>query len=152
MKLQRKQVYSISLPVCTGYQHYFLHPIFTFIEYKTMLPVVLYYPLVTVSNVVFHQCLYGWSLHNRHGVIGGHTSIGQSDVSFLWRDIHPDQSRLSHCQTRGTFKLTPVPNVLLRFTGWTTYFLETVCNGVEQGLRYVFSCLVGVSKMSAQSE
>ncbi len=27
-----------------------------------------------------------------------------------------------------------------------------VCNGVQQGLRYVFSCLVGVSKMSAQSE
>ncbi len=24
-------------------------------------------------------------------------------------------------------------------------------NGVQQGLRYVFSCLVGVSKMSAQS-
>ncbi len=31
--------------------------------------------------------------------------------------------------TWGTFKFTPVPNVLLRFLGWTC-FLETVCNGV----------------------
>ncbi len=30
----------------------------------------------------------------------------------------------------GTFKFTPVPNVLLRFLGWTTCFLETVCNGI----------------------
>ncbi len=30
----------------------------------------------------------------------------------------------------GTFKLRPVPNVLLRFSGWATCFLETVCNRV----------------------
>ncbi len=34
-------------------------------------------------------------------------------------------------------------------SGLNTCFLETVCNGVQQGLRYVLSCLV--SKMSAQS-
>ncbi len=44
-----------------------------------------------------------------------------------------------------------VPKVLLWFPGWTTCFMEKVCNGVQRGLRYVFSCLVGVSKMSAQS-
>ncbi len=33
-------------------------------------------------------------------------------------------------ETWGTFKFTPVPNVLLRFPGWTTCFLETVCKGV----------------------
>ncbi len=39
------------------------------------------------------------------------------------------------------FKLRPVPNVLLRFLGWTTCFLKTVCNAVSD----TFSCLVGVS-------
>ncbi len=33
-------------------------------------------------------------------------------------------------EIRGTYKLTPVPNVLLWFPGWTICFLETVCNGV----------------------
>ncbi len=45
------------------------------------------------------------------------------------------------------FKLTPVSNILPRFPGWTKCFLEMVYNGVGD----VFSCLVGVSKMSAQS-
>ncbi len=39
--------------------------------------------------------------------------------------------------TWATFKFTPVHNVLLRFPGWTTCLLETVCNGVQRGLRYV---------------
>ncbi len=39
-------------------------------------------------------------------------------------------SSLVDCKTWGTFKLTLVPNVLPRFLGWMTCFLETVCNRV----------------------
>ncbi len=50
--------------------------------------------------------------------------------------------QLGHVQVHtGTQRFAMVSGLNYMFPG----------NGVQRGLRYVFSCLVGVSKMSAQS-
>ncbi len=95
-------------------------------------------PKRTANTVYFCKQVSGWYCdQNKVGNWSG-SWLAESSYWLLWWQ-----------STWGTFKLTPVPNILLRFLGWTTCFPETVCN---RGLRYVFSCLVGVSEISAQSE
>lgn len=54
--------------------------------------------------------------------------------------------------SRDTFNLKRVCTALLRFTGWTTCFLLTVWNSVQQALRYVLSLLTSASEVSPNQQ
>ncbi len=115
-------------------------------------------PLVD-NHINIHCAIHAvcWNFGQIHVYFTAFIQYASNDSSYLTykyttlatrqRDVVVVRTAL----TRGRFRLAPVPNILLWFSGWTTCFLETVCNGVQRGLRYVFSCLVGVSEMSTQS-
>ncbi len=76
-------------------------------------------PKRTANTVYFCKQVSAWYCdQNKVGNWSG-SWLAESSYWLLWWQ-----------STWGTFKLTPVPNVLLRFLGWTTCFPETVCNRV----------------------